>query len=214
MRTRAAVIYEMEKPQPYAETRPLVIEEVELEPLGPGEVLVEIVSAGLCHSDLSTINGTIPRQLPMILGHEASGIVREVGPGVMSVKPDDHVVFSFVPTCGHCLYCAIGRPALCENGTKANNAGTLLDGGARFRQPGGQPIFHYLGVSAYSQYTVAAQESLNSYRENDSPGQSGPLWLCHSDRCGCRHEHGPGASRRARRHLWAGRGGLECLDGG
>ena len=191
MRTRAAVIYEMEKPQPYAETRPLVIEEVELEPLSPGEVLVEIVSAGLCHSDLSTINGTIPRQLPMILGHEASGIVREVGPGVMSVKPDDHVVFSFVPTCGHCLYCAIGRPALCENGTKANNAGTLLDGGVRFRQPGGQPIFHYLGVSAYSQYTVAAQESLNSYRENNSPGQSGPLWLCHSDRCRCRHEHGP-----------------------
>ncbi len=160
MRTRAAVIYEMEKPQPYAETRPLVIEEVELEPPGPGEALVKIVSAGLCHSDLSTINGTIPRQLPMILGHEASGIVREVGPGVMSVKPDDHVVFSFVPTCGHCLYCAIGRPALCENGTKANNAGTLLDGGVRFRQPGGQPIFHYLGVSAYSQYTVAAQESL------------------------------------------------------
>jgi len=97
MRTRAAVIYEMEKPQPYAETRPLVIEEVELEPPGQGEALVEIVSAGLCHSDLSTINGTIPRQLPMILGHEASGIVREVGPGVVSVKPDDHVVFPSCP---------------------------------------------------------------------------------------------------------------------
>jgi alcohol dehydrogenase len=160
MRTRAAVIYEMEKPEPYAQTLPLVVEEVELDAPGPGEVLVELVGAGLCHSDLSTINGTIPRLMPMILGHEASGIVREVGPGVSEVKPDDHVVFSFVPTCGHCLYCAIGRPALCINGTKANNAGTLLDGSVRFHQPGGQPILHYLGVSAFSQYTVAAQESL------------------------------------------------------
>ena len=160
MRTRAAVIYEMEKSEPYAQTLPLIVEEVELDAPGPGEVLVELVGAGLCHSDLSTINGTIPRLMPMILGHEASGIVREVGPGVSEVKPDDHVVFSFVPTCGHCLYCAIGRPALCINGTKANNAGTLLDGCVRFHQPNGQPILHYLGVSAFSQYTVAAQESL------------------------------------------------------
>ena len=160
MRTRAAVIYEMEKSEPYAETRPLIIEEVELDPPGPGEVLVELAAAGLCHSDLSTINGTIPRLMPMILGHEASGIVREVGPGVKEVKPDDHVVFSFVPTCGRCLYCSIGRPALCVNGTKANNAGTLLDGSVHFHRPGGQAILHYLGVSAFSQYTVATQESL------------------------------------------------------
>ena len=160
MRTRAAVIYEMEKPEPYAHTSPLVIEEVELDPPGPGEVLVELVGAGLCHSDLSTINGTIPRLMPMILGHEASGIVREVGSGVREFKPDDHVVFSFVPTCGHCLYCAIGRPALCTNGTKANNAGTLLNGSVRFHRPDGQRLLHYLGVSAFSQYTVVAQESL------------------------------------------------------
>ena len=160
MRTRAAVIYEMEKPQPYTDTLPLVIEEVEVDSPGPGEVLVELVGAGLCHSDLSTINGTIPRLMPMILGHEASGIVREVGAGVREFQPDDHVVFSFVPTCGHCLYCAIGRPALCINGTKANNAGTLLNGSVRFHQSNGQRILHYLGVSAFSQYTVVAQESL------------------------------------------------------
>jgi alcohol dehydrogenase len=160
MRTRAAVIYEMEKPEPYTETMPLVIEEVDLDPPGAGEVLVELVGAGLCHSDLSTINGSIPRLMPMILGHEASGIVREVGPGVKEVKVDDHVVFSFVPACGHCLYCAIGRPALCINGGKANNAGTLLNGEVRFHKPGGERILHFLGVSAFSQYTVAVQESL------------------------------------------------------
>lgn len=160
MRSRAAVIYEMGKPEPYVDSQPLVIEDVELEAPGPGEVLVEMVGAGLCHSDLSTINGSIPRKLPMILGHEASGIVRELGQGVKDLEVDDHVVFSFVPTCGRCLYCSIGRPALCENGGSANLAGTLLSGGVRFRRTNGEPILHYLGVSAFSQYTVAAQESL------------------------------------------------------
>src|SRR5438045_836036 len=105
MKTRAAVMYEIEKPEPYAESRPLVIEEVELDPPGPDEALVEMVGAGLCHSDLSTINGAIlrpqPRKLgneavtgplPVILGHEASGIVREVGSNVQDLKPGDHVV--------------------------------------------------------------------------------------------------------------------------
>lgn len=160
MRTRAAVIYAMEKPEPYADSRPLVIEDVELEAPGAGEVLVEIVGAGLCHSDLSTINGTIPRRLPMILGHEASGIVREIGADVKDLQPDDHVAFSFVPTCGHCYYCAIGRPALCENGTRTNQAGTLLNGTVRFHTQDGRPILHYLGVSSFSHYTVVAQESL------------------------------------------------------
>src|SRR5581483_785046 len=95
----------------------------------------------------------------MILGHEASGIVREIGPGVKDLAPDDHVLFSFVPTCGHCLYCSIGRPALCENGARANLAGTLLSGAVRFHK-NDQRVLHYLGVSAFSQYTVAAQESL------------------------------------------------------
>ena len=173
MRTVAAVMYEVEKPTPYAESKPLVIEEVELDGPGPGEVLVEIAGAGLCHSDLSALNGAIQRPmprklgqtavsgpLPVILGHEASGIVREVGPGVTDLKPDDHVVFSFVPTCGHCSYCAVGRPALCKNGGRSNLLGTLLSGGVRFRQPDGGPVLHYLGVSAFSRYTVAAQESL------------------------------------------------------
>jgi len=160
MKTRAAVLYKMEHPTPYAESQPLVVEEVELAGPGPGEVLVEIAGAGLCHSDLSVIDGSRPRVMPMVLGHEASGIVREVGPGVHDLAPGDHVVFSFVPVCGRCLPCATGRPALCENGARANIAGTLLDGSRHFRNAAGQELHHHLGVSAFSQFTVAAQESL------------------------------------------------------
>ena len=96
MRTQAAVLYEMEKPRPYAESRPLVIEDLDLEGPGEGEVLVEIVAAGLCHSDLSTLNGSRPRPLPMVLGHEASGIVREAGAGVADLQPDRRVVLRHV----------------------------------------------------------------------------------------------------------------------
>lgn len=160
MRTLAAVLYEMGKSTPYRESRPLVVEEVELEGPGPGEVLVEIAAAGLCHSDLSVIDGSRPRPTPMVLGHEAAGIVREVGPGVHDLRPGDHVVFSFVPMCGRCIYCATGRPVLCENGNRANTAGVLLSGARRFRDASGQPLHHHLGVSAFSHFTVAAQESL------------------------------------------------------
>ena len=159
LRTQAAVLHEMAKPRPYAESQPLVIEDLELDAPGPGEVLVELAAAGLCHSDLSTINGSRPRPLPMVLGHEASGIVREVGAGVIDFKPDDHVVFSYVPMCGRCLCCAAGRPALCERGAAANGAGTLLSGGVRFGRNGAR-VLHHLGVSGFSRCTVAAQESL------------------------------------------------------
>lgn len=177
MKTQAAIIYQMEKPTPYAESVPLVVEEIELAGPGPGEVLVEMVGAGLCHSDLSTINGSRPRPLPMVLGHEASGIVREVGPGVTEFGPDDHVVFSFVPMCGRCRFCAMGRPALCENGAKANLDGTLLGGGVRFKRLDGQAVLHHLGVAAFSQYTVAAQESLIKI-EKTIPLEKAALFGC------------------------------------
>jgi alcohol dehydrogenase len=160
MRTRAAVLYEMEKPRPYAQSQPLHIEELELAGPGVGEVLVEIVAAGLCHSDLSVVDGSRPRVMPMVLGHEAAGIVREVGPGVRELKTGDHVIFSFVPVCGHCPACAGGRAALCENGARANVAGTLLSGRKCFCDAKSSPLHHHIGVSGFSQYTVAAQESL------------------------------------------------------
>ena len=131
MRTRAAVLGAMGAEAPYAGSRPLRIEELALDPPGPGEVLVRIKAAGLCHSDLSVINGDRPRPMPMALGHEAAGIVEALGPGVDDLARGDHVVCVFVPSCGHCGPCAEGRPALCEPGAAANGAGTLLSGARR-----------------------------------------------------------------------------------
>ncbi len=160
MKTKAAVLYRMEQPAPYANSRPLVIEDLELGGPQQGEVLVEVVAAGLCHSDLSVIDGSRPRVMPMVMGHEAAGIVREVGPGVRGLAEGDHVVFSFVPVCGHCPMCASGRGALCENGAKANVAGCLLGGGRRFKDSSGNELHHHLGVSTFSQFTVVAEQSL------------------------------------------------------
>src|SRR6266566_4013882 len=105
VKIRAAVMYQQGKPAPYAQSRPLVVEEVELDQPGPGEVLVEIAAAGLCHSDLSAIAGLRPRAVPTVIGHEAAGIVREVGSGITDLRMGDHVVMVFVASCGHCLYC-------------------------------------------------------------------------------------------------------------
>lgn len=183
MKTRAAVLYEMGLPRPYAESAPLLIDEITLEAPGPGEVLVEIAAAGLCHSDLSVVDGSRPRVMPMVLGHEASGIVREVGPGadnVQQLAPGDHVVFSWVPVCGRCHFCLTGRDALCEPGGEANVAGTLLRGARRFTDARSKPpvaCHHHLGVSGFSQFTVAAAESLIKI-DADLPLEIAALFGC------------------------------------
>ena len=159
IKTRAAVLHEMMKPRPYAQSKPLVIEEVELEPPGEGELLLRIRAAGLCHSDLSSLNGDRPRQLPMVIGHEAAGEILEIGPGVRDLKVGDHVILVFVPICGHCAPCAEGRPALCEPGAKANGAGVLISGATRIRL-GGKPVYHHVGVSAFAQHAVVSQNSV------------------------------------------------------
>jgi alcohol dehydrogenase len=159
VKIRAAVLDRMGLPPPYAHSRPLVVEEVTLAPPGPGEVLVRIHAAGLCHSDLSVINGDRPRPTPMALGHEAAAVVEELGPGVEDLAVGDHVVLVFVPSCGHCLPCAEGRPALCEPGAAANTAGTLL-GGARRLSRDGAPLNHHLGCSAFAEYAVVSRRSL------------------------------------------------------
>lgn len=160
MKTRAAVLRTVGLERPYTETAPLTIEEVELDAPGPGEVLVQLVATGLCHSDLSTINGTRPRPVPMVMGHEAAGIVRAVGPGVQTVVPDDHVILSLVPSCGRCVPCQTGRPMLCEPGVRANNAGSLIGGFHRFHSHDGEKMYHHLGASAFSEYTVVSEGSL------------------------------------------------------
>jgi alcohol dehydrogenase len=159
MKIKAAVLYGMDAKPPFAQSRPLSIEEVELAPPGPGEVLVKIAAAGLCHSDLSVINGHRPRPMPMALGHEASGIVEELGEGVTDLQRGDHVVLVFVPSCGHCEPCAEGRPALCEPGAAANGAGTLLSGARRLSR-NGQPIHHHLGCSVFAEYATVSRRSV------------------------------------------------------
>src|SRR5262245_3789258 len=153
MKTRAAVLYEMGAPRPYAESLPLVIDEISLTKPGPEEVLVEIAAAGLCHSDLSVVDGSRPRPMPMVLGHEASGIVREVGANVREFASGDHVVFSWIAACGRCSYCVSGRGALCEPGIKANVDGTLLNGARRFTDSKARVCSHHLGISAFSNFT-------------------------------------------------------------
>lgn len=158
MRTRGAVLERMELPRPYGDSRPLRIAEVELDDPGPGELLVRMVAAGLCHSDLSSINGDHPRAMPLLLGHEASGVVQAVGPHVSRFAPGDHVVLVFATSCGHCLPCAEGRPALCEPAAVAAGQGSLITGAKRIHE-GGQVIDHHIGVSAFTEHAVVAEAS-------------------------------------------------------
>ena len=104
-----------------------------IDPPGANEVLIKIRAAGLCHSDLSVIDGNRPRPLPMLLGHEASGEIIQLGKGVNRFEVGDHVVFAFLPSCGDCQFCKSGRAALCEPGAKANNEGTLIGGYRRIK---------------------------------------------------------------------------------
>jgi len=164
MKTKAAILTAMERPRPYADSRPLEVAEVDLAPPGEGEVLVKVGAASLCHSDLSVINGSRPRPVPMVLGHEASGDVVECGPGVTDLKPGDQVVMVFVPSCGHCLPCSEGRPALCEPGAAANTRGSLLSGEWRLSR-GGDPLHHHMGTAAFAEYTVVSRRSLVKVEE-------------------------------------------------
>jgi alcohol dehydrogenase len=173
---RAAVIREAMKPRPYAHSKPFAIEEVELEAPGEGEVLVRIKAAGLCHSDLSTVNGDRPRPMPMVLGHEAAGEVVELGPAVKGLAVGDHVILVFVPSCGGCVPCMEGRPGLCEPAVPANAGGTLITG-ARRLSLGGQPVNHHIGVSAFAEYAVVSRNSLVRI-DKDLPFEEAALFGC------------------------------------
>jgi len=176
MKIKAAVLHQMGANPPYAASKPLSVEEVELDPPGAGEVLVKIAAAGLCHSDLSVINGDRPRPMPMVLGHEASGIVEELGAGVNDLRKGDHVIMVFVPSCGHCVRCAEGRPGLCEPGGAANVAGTLLSGARRLKR-GTTPLNHHVGISAFAQYATISRQSLVKI-ERELPVDEAALFGC------------------------------------
>jgi len=153
-------MYEQGRPKPFAASQPFTIQEGELDGPGPGEVLVEIRAAGLCHSDLSVLEGLRKRPLPVVGGHEGAGIVGEVGVGVVGFSPGDHVAMAAVAGCGQCRVCRAGRPGLCKVVTGARNEGLLGTGYRRLRLPDGGRLNHYSGVSVYAQYSVTTPASL------------------------------------------------------
>lgn len=177
MRMKAAVLHQQGLPRPYATTRPLRVEEVELAPPGPGEVLVEVAAAGLCHSDLSTIENQRPRPLPIIIGHEGAGIVRALGEGVRGLAPGDHVVALFVTSCGECRDCARGRPNICGASFDARAKGTLISGARRLSRLDGAAVNHNSGLSLFAQYAVVMAESVVKI-DTDIPLEDAALFGC------------------------------------
>ena len=176
MKMKAAVMYKQGLPRPFAESRPLVIEECTLDGPGPGELLIEVAAAGLCHSDLSAIEGIRPRPLPIVIGHEGAGIVRECGPGVEGFAPGDHVITVFVPSCGHCRYCVRGRSNICPSGFAARSAGTLLSGAKRIKV-NGEPINHGSGLSLFAQFCVVSRTAVVKI-DKDIPLEIAAIFGC------------------------------------
>lgn len=197
MRIRGAVLRTMEAPRPYAESKPLDIIDIELDAPGPGEVLIKMTAAGLCHSDLSVVDGNRPRPLPMLLGHEGAGIVELVGPDVDGLEVGDHVVTVFLPRCGACEHCKTDGKLPCIPGSASNNAGYLpgfdvpspttappsddvvaelsrlheldVDGAVAGR------LFHHLGVSVFADHAVVNQASVVKTGADVPPQVAAPL---------------------------------------
>lgn len=160
MKTRAAVAFEAKKP--------LEIVELDLEGPKAGEVLVEIKATGVCHTDEYTRSGADPEGLfPAVLGHEGAGVVVEVGPGVTSLKPGDHVIPLYTPECRECEYCLHPKTNLCQRIRATQGRGLMPDGTSRFSYRG-KPIFHYMGTSTFSNFTVLPEISLAKIRP-DAP---------------------------------------------
>ncbi len=156
---RGAVLERIGSPRPYAQSRPITIADVALAPPGADELLVRIEAAGVCHSDLSVVDGNRIRPTPMLLGHEAAGIIEHVGDGVNDVVVGQRVVMTFLPRCGHCTACVTDGLTPCKPGSAANSAGTLLGGGMRLTR-GGDNVFHHLGVSGFATHAVVNRASV------------------------------------------------------
>ncbi len=159
MRIRGAVLEEIGRQRPYAESKPLSVDDLELAAPGEGELLVRIEAAGLCHSDLSVVDGSRVRPVPMLLGHEAAGVVEDVGPGGSDVPVGRRLVMTFLPRCGHCAACSTEGLTPCEPGSAANTAGTLMTGERRLSR-NGAPVHHHLGVSGFATYAVVDRRSV------------------------------------------------------
>lgn len=152
MKSRAAVAF--------GPGKPLEIVEIDVAPPQKGEVLVKITHTGVCHTDAFTLSGDDPEGVfPTVLGHEGAGIVVETGEGVTSVKPGDHVIPLYTAECGECLFCQSGKTNLCVAVRATQGKGLMPDGTTRF-SCNGKPVYHYMGCSTFSEYTVVAEVSL------------------------------------------------------
>jgi S-(hydroxymethyl)glutathione dehydrogenase/alcohol dehydrogenase len=161
VKSRAAVAFEAKKP--------LQIVEIDVEPPRAGEVLVQITHTGVCHTDAFTLSGDDPEGLfPTVLGHEGAGVVVEVGEGVTSVAPGDHVIPLYTAECGECLFCKSGKTNLCISVRATQGKGVMPDGTTRFSCKG-QPLYHYMGCSTFSEYTVVAEVSLAKINPHANP---------------------------------------------
>lgn len=160
IKCKAAILRQTGAEEPYEKSQPISIEEITLDPPKAGDVVVKVAGAGLCHSDLSVINGNRPRPVPLALGHEGAGEIVEVGAGVKDVKVGDHIAFQFSASCGRCARCQAGRPQLCEQVVYARAHGELMTGGKRIHDADGHEISHHSGVSCFSQYSVVDRGSV------------------------------------------------------
>lgn len=153
-----AVLEEMMRPAPYTRSKPISVSELELDEPQEGELRVRILASGICHSDLSVVNGVRPRQTPMLLGHESTGVVEKLGPGVTDLDVGQHVTLAFLPRCGRCKNCLTNGKLPCMPGSKANSAGTLMNGGIRLHRDG-KIVYHHLGVSGFATHAVVDRRS-------------------------------------------------------
>lgn len=166
-----------DNPRPYAQHAPLRLAELTLDDPRPGELLIRIDAAGLCHSDLSVVNGDRPRPMPMAIGHEATGIVEALGsPDDAQFAVGDRVVLSFLPACGDCVRCRSGEGYMCPNGAAANGEGRLLAGGCRLHEHGAT-VNHHLGVSAFATHAVVDRRSAVKI-DRDIPSEIAALFGC------------------------------------
>ena len=159
MKIKAAVLRQSGLPRPFADSKPLRIEEIELDPPKADEVLIQIKAVGLCHSDLVAITGERGKPMPIVIGHEAAGVIVELGDGVNGFEIGDHVVPTYVASCGDCEMCHVGRPALCEPATRANAAAVLRDGTTRLHKDG-EAIHHHSGIAGFAEYAVIPKDAL------------------------------------------------------
>lgn len=156
---KGAVLETIGAARPYSQSQPIQVRELELDGPGRGEILVRIEAAGICHSDLSVVNGNRPRPVPMLLGHEAAGIVEEIGEDVDDISIGQRVVMTFLPRCGDCAGCRSNGKTPCEQGSASNTAGTLL-GGSRRISDQERAVHHHLGVSAFATHAVVSRRSV------------------------------------------------------